>query len=56
MKSIFAENDIQEKIISDNGKHFNASIFKHFAKTLEFELVLSFPDYPQGHALIERHI
>ena len=56
MKSIFAENGIPAKVISDNGKHFIASSFKHFAKTWGFELVLSSPEYPQGHALIERHI
>ena len=32
-KSIFTENGIPAKVISDNGKHFIASSFKHFAKT-----------------------
>ena len=56
MKSIFSENGIPSKVISDNGKHFVAAGFKHFASTWGFELVLSSPKYPKGHALIERHI
>ena len=44
------------KVISDNGKHFVAREFKDFASKWGFEMVLSSPEYPQGHALIERHI
>ena len=47
---------IGSKVISDNGKHFSAAAFRHFASTWGFELVLSSPEYPKGHALIERHI
>ena len=56
MKSIFSENGIPLKIISDNGTHFTAGEFKRFAEAWGFEMVLSSPEYPQGHALIERHI
>ena len=56
MKSIFSENGIPAKVISDNGKHFIAAGFKQFAAEWGFELVLSSPEYPQGHALIERHV
>ena len=56
MKSIFAENGIPIKMISDNGTHFTAGEFKQFAARWGFEMILSSPEYPQGHALIERHI
>ena len=56
MKSIFAENGIPVRVVSDNGTHFTAGMFKKFASEWGFELVLSSPEYPQGHGLIERHI
>jgi transposase InsO family protein len=56
MKGIFSENGIPAKVISDNGTHFTAGEFKQFAAEWGFEMVLSSPEYPQGHALIERHI
>ena len=56
LKEIFAENGIPAKMISDNGRHFTAREFKSFASSWGFEMVLSSPEYPQGHALIERHI
>ena len=56
MKNIFSENGIPMKVISDNGPHFSAGEFKRFAESWGFEMVLSSPEYPQGHALIERHI
>ena len=56
MKGIFSENGVPAKVISDNWKHFSAAGFKEFAADWGFELVLSSPEYPQGHALIERHV
>ena len=56
MKSIFSENGIPLKVVSDNGSHFSAFEFRRFAKLYGFELVLSSPEYPRGHGLIERHI
>ena len=56
MKGIFAENGIPFKVISDNGPHFCAYSYSEFAKRWGFELVLSSPEYPKGHALIERHV
>ena len=56
MKSIFSENGIPAKVVSDNGPHFIAGEFKQFAAKWGFETVLSSPEYPQGHALIEWHI
>ena len=56
MKEIFSENGVPVRMISDNGKHFTAGEFKRFAARWGFEMVLSSPEYPQGHALIERHI
>ena len=56
MKGIFSENGIPLKVISDNGTHFTGGEYKRFASRWGFEMVLSSPEYPQGHALIERHI
>ena len=56
LKEIFSENGIPERMISDNGRHFVAGEFKRFARKWGFEMILSSPEYPQGHALIERHI
>ena len=56
MKSIFTENGIPLKVVSDNGTHFTGGEYKRFASKWGFEMVLSSPEYPQGHALIERHI
>ncbi len=56
MKGIFSENGIPLKVISDNGTHFTGGDYKRFAARWGFEMVLSSPEYPQGHALIERHI
>ena len=56
MKSISSENGIPVKITSDNGPHFTAGEFKRFAESWGFQMILSSPEYPQGHALIERHI
>ena len=56
MKNVFSENGIPMKMISDNGKHFTAREFKYFASKWGFEMILSSPEYPKGHALIERHI
>jgi hypothetical protein len=44
------------KVISDNGSHFSASAYILFCKRWGFELILSSPEYPRGHALIERHV
>ena len=56
MKGIFAENGIPCKVVSDNGPHFSADAFDRFAVKWGFELILSSPEYPRGHALIERHV
>ena len=56
MKSIFAENGIPCKIVSDNGPHFSAYAFDAFAKHWGFELILSSPEYPRGHAFVERQV
>ena len=56
MKSIFAENGVPMKVVSDNGPHFAASEYQNFAKRWGFGFILSSQEYPQGHALIERHI
>ena len=54
-KSIFSENGIPHKIISDNHP-FNSHEFKEFARRWGFEVVPSSPEYPRGHGLIERHV
>ena len=56
MKSIFSENGIPEKVVSDNGTHFTANLYRKFAMKWDFQMILSSPHYPQGHGLIERHI
>ncbi len=56
LKSIFAENGVPVKIVSDNGPHFAAAEYRNFARKWGFSFVLSSPEYPQGHALIERHV
>ena len=56
MKQIFSENGIPSKVVSDNGSHFSAGIYDQFARRWGFELILSSPEYPRGHALIERHV
>ena len=56
MKSIFTENGIPVKVVSDNGPHFAATEYKHFANRWGFSFILSSPEYPRGHALIERHV
>jgi len=56
MKGVFSEYGIPRKVVSDNGGHFTAYECERFAKLYDFEFVLSSPDYPRGHGLIERHI
>jgi hypothetical protein len=56
MKGVFSEYGIPKKVVSDNGGHFTAYECKRFAELYDFEFVLSSPDYPRGHGLIERHI
>ena len=56
MKQIFSENGIPSKVLSDNGSHFSAGIYDQFARRWGFELILSSPEYPRGHALIECHV
>ncbi len=56
MKGIMSENGIPIQVVSDNGSHFSAQEFRKFAERYGFELILSTPEYPQGHGLIERHI
>ena len=55
VKTIFSENGIPEKMISDNHP-FNSYEFKEFAKKWGFQVVPSSPEYPRGHGLIERHV
>ena len=43
-KSIFSENGIPAKLISDNGTYSMAGEFKRFAVEWEFEMVLSSPE------------
>ena len=56
MKGVFSEYGIPKKVVSDNGGHFTAYECEKFAEMYDFEFVLSSPDYPRGHGLIERHI
>ena len=55
-KRIFAELEVSERFISDNGSHFSSQPFKGFAKAWEFENITSSPRYPQSKCVAERCI
>ena len=49
IKQIFAEQEVPERLISDNGPHFSSHQFKEFAKGWDFEHIPSSPKYPQSN-------
>lgn len=56
MKSIFARHGIPLTVVSDGGPQFTSTEFNTFAKTWDFNHVLSSPRYPQSNCLAERHV
>ena len=56
MKSLFAEQGVPQRVVSDNGGHFSSDAFKKFTDQWCFDHVTSSPHYPQSNGHIERHI
>ena len=56
MKSLFAEQGVPQRVISDNGGHFSSDAFRKFADQWCFDHVTSSPHYPQSNGFIERHV
>ena len=56
IKMMFAENGIPKTLQCDNGTQFTSTEFQQLAKQYGFEIVMSFPHYPRGHAFVERQI
>ena len=53
-KQIFGEQEILERLISDNGPHYSSTLFKQFSREWGFEHYTSSPKYPQSNGLAER--
>ena len=56
LKSLFAEQGVPQRVISDNGGHFISDAFRRFADQWCFDHVTSSPHYPQSNGFIERHV
>ena len=52
IKSLFAEQGVPRRVVSDNGGHFSSGAFRKFADQWCFDHVTSSPHYPQsnGHS------
>ena len=55
-KGLLSEQGVPEKIISDNGRHFDCVNYRSFAETWGFDHIISSPHYPQSNGFIERCI
>ena len=53
-KQIFSEHGVPEKVISDNGPHFDSQAYRNFAESWGFDHVTSSPYYPRSNGFIER--
>ena len=56
MGSVFANQGVPQRVISDNGGNFNADIFKRFAVQWCFDHVPPSQNYSQSNCHIERHV
>ena len=56
MKEIFIEHGIPEKVISDNGCHYDSETFKAFAKQWGFDHITSSPTFAQSNGHLKRAI
>ena len=56
MRSLFAEQDVPQRVFSDNGGHFSSDAFRRFADQWCFDHVTSSPHYPQSNGSIERNV
>ena len=55
-KQLFSEMGIPDKVISDNGRHFDSQQFRKFTSDWGLDHITSSPNYPQSNGLIERQI
>ena len=53
---IFSEHGVPEKVVSDNGPHYDCVNYKKFAQEWGFEHVTSSPHFPQSNGFVERSI
>ena len=53
---IFSEHGVPEKVVSDNGPHYDCVNYKKFAQEWGFEHVTSSPHFPQSNGFVERII
>ena len=56
MKEVFAEHGIPNRLISDNGPHFQGNVFKQFTETWGFNHITSSPRYARSNGFIERQV
>ncbi|PIK53023.1 hypothetical protein BSL78_10084 [Apostichopus japonicus] len=56
LKSIFSEQGIPERVISDNGPQYSSHILKEFSQSWNFHHITSSPHYPQSNGFIERQV
>ena len=55
-KSVFAEQGIPERVISDNGRQYDCATYRQFAKDWGFDHVTSSPHYARSNGFVERQI
>ncbi|XP_063962166.1 uncharacterized protein K02A2.6-like [Lytechinus pictus] len=55
-RQLFAEQGVPERIISDNGRHFDSSTYREFATQWGFNHETSSPNYPRSNGFIQRMI
>ena len=55
-KRIFSEQGVPDRVVSDNGGHFDSQAYKLFAKAWGFEHVTSSPHYPRSNGFVERQV
>jgi len=56
LKETFGEMGIPDKLVTDNGKHFDSASFRDFAKSWNFNHTTTSPNRPQGNGFVERQI
>ena len=56
MKEVFSELGIPDKVVSDNGPHYDSETFRSFAHLWGFDHVTTSPRRPQGNGFIERQV
>ncbi|XP_014665236.1 PREDICTED: uncharacterized protein K02A2.6-like [Priapulus caudatus] len=56
MKQMFGEHGIPERVVSDNGPHYNSQEYRAFAAHWGFEIVTTSPRRPKGNGFIERTV